>query len=80
MRDLYKETKVRIACYILSLSRSRWIEVAWKREHRNEYCSIKRETEEALEMVGEEISFGIGEIYLNGEKMGVELGRMPGGS
>ena len=27
MRDLYKETKVRIACY-MSLSRSRWIEVA----------------------------------------------------
>ena len=30
---------------------------------------MKRETGEALKMTGEEVSFGIGEIDLNGEKM-----------
>ena len=68
MRGMYKETKVRVAC-CMSLSRCRWIKVAWKREQGNEYCSIKRETEEVLEIAGEEVSFGIGDIDLNGEKI-----------
>ena len=68
MRDMYKETKVRVACY-MSLSRCRWIKVAWKREQRNEYCSIRREAEEVLKIAGEEVSFGIGEIDLNDEKI-----------
>ena len=49
--DVYKETKVRIAC--------------WKRKQRNEYCLIKREAEEVLK-IAKEVSSGIGEIDLNG--------------
>ena len=67
IRDMYKETKVRVDCY-MSLSRCRWIKVAWKRVHRNECCSIKREAEEVLKIAGE-VSFGISENDLNGEKI-----------
>ena len=45
MRDLYKETKVRVACY-MAMSKSRLLEVALLREHGNEYCSVKREEED----------------------------------
>ena len=66
-RVVKRTRDIRVACY-MPLSRCRWIKVAWNRDHRNEYCSRKREVEEALKMVGE-VSFGIGEIDLNGEKM-----------
>ena len=70
MRDLYKETKVRVACY-MTMSRSRWIEVAWRREQENEYCSVKREAEDALVLreVMEEVNFACGKIKLNGEQL-----------
>ena len=51
------------------LSRCRWIKVVWKRDHRNEYCSIKIQAEEVLKIAGEEVHFGVGEIDLNGEKI-----------
>ena len=64
MRDLYKETKVRVACYMAML-KSRWIEVAWLREHGNEYCSVKREAEDAMRDALEEVNFACGKIELN---------------
>ena len=69
MRDLYKETEVRVACY-MAMSRSRWIEVAWLREHENEYCSaVKRKAEDAMREALEEVNFACGKIELNGEQV-----------
>lgn len=68
MRDVYNETKVRIACY-MTYSQSEWIKVAWRRECKKEYCSIKREAEEAMLDIGESIKFGEEAVWLNGERM-----------
>ena len=56
MRDLYKETKVRVACY-MAMSRSTWIEVACLREHGYEYCSVKRKAEDAMREALEKVTF-----------------------
>ena len=50
--DVYNETKVRVACYMI-FSQSEWIKVAWRRECMKEYCSIMREAEEAMLDIGE---------------------------
>ena len=42
MRDVYRETKLRIACY-MEKSESPWIQVALDREKEKEYISIWRE-------------------------------------
>ena len=55
MKIMYKETKVRVPCYLPS-SRCRWIKVARKRQQRDEYCLIKRKVEEILKIAGEEVS------------------------
>ena len=33
MRDAYKETRLRVTCY-MGLSRNRWIRAAWQRENK----------------------------------------------
>ena len=68
MRDLYKETKVRVACYMAML-KSRLLEVALLREHGNEYCSVKREAEDAMRDALEEVNFACGKIEFNGEQL-----------
>ena len=40
MKDLYEETKVRVACYMTYLE-SAWIKTAWRREFQKEGTSIK---------------------------------------
>lgn len=47
LKEVYEETKVRTATY-MSLSKSRWIQVAWRRECGQEYCSVKSEAEQVL--------------------------------
>ena len=39
LRDIYMETKIRIACY-MAKSESKWMEVAWQREQAKEHWSI----------------------------------------
>ena len=63
MRDLYKETKVLVACY-MAMSRSRWIEVASLREQGNEYCSVKREEEDAMRDALEKVNFAGSSVVL----------------
>ena len=43
--------------------------MAWLREHSNEYCSVKREAEDAMREVLEEVNFACGKIELNGEQL-----------
>ena len=52
MKDLYEETKVRVACY-MTHSESAWIKTAWSREFQKEGESIKSEAADALREVGE---------------------------
>ena len=63
MRDLYKETKVLVACY-MAMSRSRWIEVASLREQGNEYCSVKREAKDAMRDALEKVNFAGSSVVL----------------
>ena len=42
MKDLYKETKVRVACH-MTHSESAWIKTVWRREFQKEGKSIKSE-------------------------------------
>ena len=68
MKDVFQETKVRIATY-MSMSESRWIEIAWKRECDSEYCSVKREAEQTLDECGLEATFTEKGVTLNGEDL-----------
>ena len=67
--DLYTEINVRTACN-MSLSRCRWIKVAWGLEHRYVYCSIKREVEETLEVTK----------LMSGSQRLTWMAKTPGGS
>ena len=57
LRQVYKETKVRVTTYIVC-STNCWIRIAWKREYSNKYKILKRETEQALHEVGVEVNLG----------------------
>ena len=56
IRDLYEETKVRVACY-MTHSESVWIKTAWRTEFQKEGKSIKSEAEDALRGFGENVQF-----------------------
>ena len=56
MKDLYKETKVRVA-YYMTHSESAWIKGAWRREFQKEGKSIKSQAEDALRKVRENVQF-----------------------
>ena len=43
--------------------------MAWLREHRNEYCSVKREAEDAMREALEKVNFACGKIELNEEQL-----------
>ena len=68
LRDVYKETKLRVACY-MAMSQSEWIQAAWERETEKEYTSIKREAQEAMIEIGLAIDFEEGEVILEGERL-----------
>ena len=59
--DVYKETKVRIACY-MSQSKNEWIKAAWENEVRKEQTSVKKEADEAMLSAGEKVEFEIGYV------------------
>ena len=68
LRDVYKETKLRVACY-MAMSQSEWIQAAWERETEKEYTSIKREAQEAMIEVGMATDFEEGKVILEGERL-----------
>ena len=65
MKDLYEETKVRVACY-MTHSESAWIKTAWRREFQKEGKSIKSEAEDALREVGENVEFFLDHVKIQG--------------
>ena len=65
MKDLYTETKVRVACY-MTHSECAWIKTAWRREFQKEGTSIKSNTEDALREVGENVQFCLDHVKVQG--------------
>ena len=63
MKDLYEETKVRVACY-MTHSESVWMKTAWRREFQKEGKSIKSEAEDALREVGENVEFCLDHVKI----------------
>ena len=59
MKDLYEETKVRVAWY-MTHSENAWIKTAWRREFQKEGKSIKNEAEDALREKSEKCSILLG--------------------
>ena len=62
-KEVYDETKVRVACHIAT-STNIWIKGAWEYEHGKEFASIKREAEEVMKKIQEDVEFGIGRIRI----------------
>ena len=65
MKDLYEETKVRVACY-MTHSECAWIKTAWRREFQKEGKSIKSEAEHALREVRENVPFCLDHVKIQG--------------
>ena len=66
MRDVYQETRLRVACYMACLTNS-WIRAAWRREMMKEENAIVTEAVKIMEDVGFRIQFEEGSISINGE-------------
>ena len=62
-KEVYDETKVRVACY-MDTSTNIWIKAAWAYEHGKEFTSIKREVEEVMKKIQEDVEFGIGSVRI----------------
>ena len=68
MRDAYKETRLRVACY-MACSQNVWIKEAWLRETIKEESSIVEEAMKTMSDVGTNIEFNNGEIKIDGERI-----------
>ena len=66
MRDVYRETRLRVACY-MACSTSSWIRAAWRREIMKEENAIVTEAVKTMEDVGVRIQFEEGSILIDGE-------------
>ena len=68
LKNVYAETKVRVACY-MTFSSSMWIKEAWKREVKLEGKSIKKEAEEALKEIDVNVEFREVKIWLERQRL-----------
>ena len=66
MRDAYRETRLRVACY-MAKSTNRWIREAWRREENKEENAIVSESILTMEEVGVRLRFGDNLIRLDEE-------------
>ena len=66
LRDTYKETRLRVACY-MAKSTSQWIEAAWRRETIKEENTIVVELVKMMEEVGVRLRFEEKSIRLGNE-------------
>ena len=66
MRDVYQETRLRVACY-MACSTNSWIRAAWRRETMKEENAIVTEAVKIMEDVGVRIQFEEGSISIDGE-------------
>ena len=71
MRDVYKETRLRVACY-MSKSENRWIQAAWRRETLKEENAVVTEARTTMEEAGITLEFKDNMIQLNGEQIDQE--------
>ena len=71
MMDVYKETRLRVACY-MAKSTNRWIEVAWMRETMKEENAIVMESIKTMEEVGVRLRFEDDSIRLDEEVIEAE--------
>ena len=67
-KEVYDETKVRVACY-MATSNNEWIKVSWRNEYLKEQTSLKREAEEAMQRVNmnAQVEFNFGDIKIGNE-------------
>ena len=71
MMDVYKETRLRVACY-MAKSTNRWIEAAWMRETMKEENAIVMESIKTMEEVGVRLRFEDDSIRLDEEVIEAE--------
>ena len=64
-KDVYKETKVRVACY-LATSKDEWLKKVWENELKKDQMSLKIEVEEIMELYGRDtVKFEKGFVELD---------------
>ena len=68
LRDTYRETRVRVACY-MACSENRWISAAWRREKYKEENSIVEEAMKTIENIGIGIQFEESGIQIDGKQI-----------
>jgi hypothetical protein len=68
LRDAYKETRLRVACYMAKAT-NRWIRAAWREEEKEENA-IFTESMSTMEEVGMRLRFEENSIRLNDEVIG----------
>ena len=66
LRDTYKETRLRVACYMVK-SANPWIKAAWRREMLKEENTIIVESVRAMEEVGVRMRFEGNSVQLDDE-------------
>ena len=66
MKDIYKETRLRVTCYV-ACSKNKWISAARRRENIKEENSIEEEAMKTMDNVRVEIQFERGNIWVDGE-------------
>ena len=71
MMDVYKETRLRVACY-MAKSTNRWIEAAWMRKTMKEENAIVMESIKTMEEVGVRLRFEDDSIRLDEEVIKAE--------
>ena len=65
-KEVYDETKVRVACH-MAKSTNIGITAGWEYEYGKEFKTIKREAEEVMKKVQEDVAFGIGSLRIRSE-------------
>ena len=65
-KDIYKETRLRGACYI-ACSENKWISAVWRSENTKEENSMVEEAMKTMDDVEVEIQFEEGNIWIGGE-------------
>ena len=68
MRDVYKETRLRVVCCI-SKSENSWIQAAWSRKTLKVENADVTEAQTTMEEVGMIFKFGDNAIQLDGEQI-----------
>ena len=71
MRDVYKETRLRVTCY-MDKSTNEWIKVAWKRETLKNENSMIDEAVATMAQLGAGIQFEDNAVKLGGERIDAE--------